>query len=274
MKHALVVQLLRALQQKEKGLLYLDTHAGRGRYDLATSSKGDSHAREPEWPDGIGRLWSRQNLPANLLDYVELVRQFDIDQGNRAEVPRFYPGSPWIARMLARPQDRLALCEKHPEEFMSLSEEFLFSPRTAVQLMDGYIGVRAMLPPLERRALVLIDPAFEAQNEFEQVISALADGLKRLPAGVFATWYPLTERARLETFFEGLATLQIPPTLVLELTIAGAQSGKKMRGCGVAVINPPWRFEGVAKAMLESLAGLLSQGAGAGCRVHWLVPEK
>jgi 23S rRNA (adenine2030-N6)-methyltransferase len=274
MKHALMVQLLRSLQQKEKGMLYLDTHAGRGRYDLSVSSKGDSRAREPEWPDGIGRLWSRQDLSPELMEYVQLVRQFDTDQGNRDDVPRYYPGSPWIARMLARPQDRIALCEKHPDEFKALAEEFLFSPRTTVQSLDGYTGVRAMLPPLERRALVLIDPAFEAQDEFEDVVSALDDGLRRLTAGVFAIWYPLTERARLETFFEGLVALQVPPTLILELMVSGEQSGMKLRGCGLAVINPPWKFDTLARPILQELAGYLSQGDGGGGRVHWLVPEK
>ena len=117
MKHVLLVQLFRALQKKEKGLLYLDTHAGRGSYDLAAAAKGDSRAREPEWPDGIGRLWAQRDLPPPLAEYVTLVRQFDHDRGNRDALPRFYPGSPGIARLLARAQDRLALCEKHPEEF-------------------------------------------------------------------------------------------------------------------------------------------------------------
>jgi 23S rRNA (adenine2030-N6)-methyltransferase len=274
MKHALLVQLLRALQQKEKGLLYLDTHAGRGSYDLTAASKGDSRVRESEWPNGIGRLWSQSDLPAILMEYVTLVRQFDHDRGNRDAIPRYYPGSPWIARLSARPQDRLALCEKHPEEFAALSEEFQFAPRTTVQAMDGYIALRAMLPPPERRALVLIDPAFEEQDEFFQLVSSLRDGLKRLPGGVFAVWYPLTERARIDPFFEGLIQLQAPPTLVLELTIAGEQSGMKMRGCGLAVINPPWKFDILAKPLLQSLAEILNQAAGADCRIYWLVPEK
>jgi 23S rRNA (adenine2030-N6)-methyltransferase len=274
MKHALLMQLLHALQQKEKGLLYLDTHAGRGSYDLTAASTGDSYARVPEWPDGIGRLWSRPDLPSPLADYVTIVRQFDHDHGNRDALPHFFPGSPWVARLLARTQDRLALCEKHPEEFAALSEEFCFSPRTTVQAINGYVALRAMLPPAERRALVLIDPAYEAQDEIAQTISALRDGLARLPGGVFAIWYPLTERARVDEFFEELMALRPPPTLVLELAVAGEGARIKMRGCGLAVINPPWKFELIAEPIVEELAKILAQAPGGGSHLRWLVPEK
>lgn len=274
MKHALLIQLLRGMQSKAKGLLYLDTHAGRGVYDLTAASKGDSRVREPEWPNGIGRLWARQDLPEPLADYVTAVKQFDHDRGNRDALPRYYPGSPSIARLLARPQDRLALYEKQPEEFAALSEEFQFAPKTTLQPMDGYVGVRAMLPSLERRALVLIDPTFEEQGEFRQVIAALRDGLKRLPGGVFTVWYPLTERANAGAFFAELIDLKGPPTLVVELAIAGEQSGLKMRGCGLAIINPPWRFDLLAEPVLAALADIFPQAAGAGYRVNWLVPEE
>src|ERR1041384_7408538 len=164
MKHALLVQLIRGLQKKEKGFLYLDTHAGRGSYDLSAAAQGDSLQRKPEWPQGIGRLWSPEStssaLSGSLEEYLSLVRGFDRDQGNGGASPRFYPGSPWIARLLARPQDRLALCENQPEECAALHAAFQLSPRTSVQRMDGYVALRAMLPPSERRALVLIDPPF------------------------------------------------------------------------------------------------------------------
>ncbi|HTO03084.1 MAG TPA: 23S rRNA (adenine(2030)-N(6))-methyltransferase RlmJ, partial [Opitutus sp.] len=274
MKHAVLVQLLRALQQKEKGLLYLDSHAGRGCYDLAAASRGDTRLREPEWPEGIGRLWSRRDLSAPLMEYVSIVRDFDHARGNRDTAPRFYPGSPCIVRSRIRAQDRIALFEKHPEEFAALTEDFQFASRTTVQAMDGYVGLRAMLPPPERRALVLIDPAFEAQDEFAQVASALRDGLKRLPAGVFVIWYPLTERARVNTFVNGLTVSAMPPTLNLELAIAGERSGMKMRGCGLVVLNPPWKFDLLVEPMLRELAGILSQAEGSSYRVEWLVPEK
>jgi len=274
MKHAVLVQLVRALQKKEKGFLFLDTHAGRGSYDLAAAARGDSLARKPEWPDGVGRLWAAAELRPELDEYATVLRQFDHDRGNRDALPRFYPGSPWIARLLARTQDRLALCEKQPEECAALAEEFQFSPRTSVQEMDGYVALRAMLPPPERRALVLIDAPFEDQDEFARIGAALRTGLARLPGGVFAVWYPLTERARVDAFFAELRALQPPATLLLELAVAGEQSALKMRGCGLVIFNPPWQFERVAEPMLRELAELLAQQPGAGGRAEWLVPEK
>jgi 23S rRNA (adenine2030-N6)-methyltransferase len=176
-------------------------------------------------------------------------------------------------RERARPQDRLALCEKQPDECAALREEFLFSTRTTVQEMDGYGAVRAMLPPPERRALVLIDPPFEAQDEFAQVASALAEGLRRFPSGVFAVWYPLTERAQVDDFFAELQALRPPPTLAAELMIAGDGASMKLKGCGLLVINPPWQFDRAAEPMLDFFGQTLAQAPGGGGRLTWLVRE-
>ena len=273
MKHALLVQLVRALQRKEKGFLFLDTHAGRGSYDLTLAARGDSLERKPEWPEGIGRLWG-EDLPAGPLDdYVTVVRQFDHDRGNRDALPRYYPGSPQIAKQLARPQDRLAFCEMHPEEEAALADELRYAPHAIVQLIDGYTGVKALLPPAERRALVLIDPPFEDQDEFERIAAAVRDGIARLAGAVVAVWYPLTERARVDAFFTELQRHRLPPTLAAELTVAGELSPLKMRGCGLVVVNPPWQFDGVAENLLQDMAVRLAQQPGASARVDWIVPE-
>lgn len=273
MKHALLVGLVRALQKKEKGFLYLDTHAGRGGYDLAAADTGDSRARAPEHPDGIGRLLVSDGLPERVAEYLALVREFDRREGGAGDGRRFYPGSPWLAGELARAQDRAVLCEQQPAECVALRERFQFSPRTVVQEVDGYGALRAMLPPPERRALVLIDPPFEAQGEFAQIAAALAEGLRRLPGGVFAVWYPLTERARLDDFFAALREMRLPPTLAAELAIVGERSAIKLKGCGLVVINPPWQFEREAGATLTFLAKALAQAPGGGGRVDWIVRE-
>lgn len=278
-KHVLLVRLVRALQQKPKGFLYLDTHGGRGGYDLTVAETGDTLARTPEWPDGVGRLWDRTDLPDAVSDYVTLVRQFDRSRGNLGEAIRFYPGSPWLVRLLARPEDRIAVCEKHPAEFGALRRELdgarePSGPRVSVQELDGYVALRAMLPPPERRALVLIDPPYEAQDEFAQITTGLADALERFPSAVLTIWYPLTERARVQEFLGGIVALNPPPTLTAELAIAGDYSARKLKGCGLAVINPPWRFEAEASAAVDYLAPVLAQEPGGGSRVSWLVPEK
>ena len=147
MKHALLLRLVTAMQKKEKGFLYLDTHAGRGSYDLTEAAQGDSLARQPEYPDGIGRLWTRTDLPMALEGYMALVKRFDREGGNEEATPRYYPGSPWFVRLLARPQERLVLCEMQPDEFELLDIELDREPRASVQERDGYGALRAMLPP-------------------------------------------------------------------------------------------------------------------------------
>ncbi|WP_236919022.1 23S rRNA (adenine(2030)-N(6))-methyltransferase RlmJ [Ereboglobus luteus] len=286
MKHAVLVQLVRGMQRKEKGFLYLDTHAGRGAYDLAAADHGDTLERKPEHPDGIGRLLGEktdaQNNPSvdatqetdPLREYIQLVRAFDRRCGNlEPDVLRIYPGSPSLVRALMRPQDRMALCEKHPDEFASLRGKFQREPRVSVHEIDGYTAIRAMLPPPEKRTLVLIDPPFEAQDEYEAITRALREGLRRMPAATFAVWYPLTERARADDFLNRLAMLGPPPTFAAELTIAGETSSLKMRGCGMAVINPPWQIDQTLAPMLDTLYQSLAQSPGGKATLDWIVRE-
>lgn len=285
MKHVLLVQLVRALQKKEKGFLYLDTHAGRGSYDLAAAATGDTHARTPEWPEGVGRLWSRgaagidgaragaaEPLPAGVAEYLALVRDYDRRESNATAEPRFYPGSPTLVSLVKRPQERLVLCERQPDEAAALKERFQFTDGAQVRPADGYGAVRAVLPPLEKRALVLIDPPFEAQDEWAQIVATLKEGLRRLPGGVYAVWYPLTERAKVDLFFAELRRLALPPTLAVELVVNPPAA--KMVGCGLLVVNPPWKFADEAAETVEFLANVLAQGRGARGDLIWLVPEK
>ncbi len=279
-KHVLLVQLVRAMQRKPTPFVYLDTHAARGMYDLTMAATGDTLARTPEWPDGIGRLWRHANLPPSVADYVEAVRKCDRQHGNLEPIVRFYPGSPKLVASLVRPQDRLSLCEMHPSECAALRDQFSIGrahtlpPNVSVHEMDGYVAIRAMLPPPERRALVLVDPSYEAQDEFSRVAAALQNGLRRFPGGVYALWYPLTERARIREFFTAITAINPPPTLVAELGIAGDESARKLKGCGLVIVNPPWQFDREASETLQFLGTVLAQEPGGIGRVTWLVDEK
>lgn len=273
-KHALLLLLIRAMQRKEKGFLYLDTHAGRGGYDLSMPSVlPDGRSREPEFPAGIGRLWGATGLPPALMDYLGLVRRFNDRNGATGEELKFYPGSPWLAKLLLRPQDRMALCELRPDDAEALDFEFARESRVKVEVIDGYTGLKAMLPPPEKRALVLIDPPFETRKEFADIARGLKDALKRLPGAVIAVWYPITERARTDEFHHALLELATP-TLFAELTIAGEESLLKMKGCGLLILNPPWQIDREIKAMLPVLRERLRVDAGARTACDWLVPEK
>jgi 23S rRNA (adenine2030-N6)-methyltransferase len=270
LKHAILVRLLRAMQRKEKGFLFVDTHAGRGHYDLLRAAEGTSKARSPEWPGGIGRLWKPADAPAEVQDYLEVVRGYDRSRGNLAPEPRFYPGSPRIAAILARSQDRLDLWERQAAECAALRDEFEGARRVSVHGADGYGAPKASLPPAERRAVVLIDPPFESEGEWKQVSAAVAEGTRRLPGGTYAVWYPLTERARPDGFFEGLADLGLE-AFAAELVIDPGAA--RIRGCGVAVVNPPWRFDGEARTITSYLEGKLALSGGAQGSVRWVSPR-
>lgn len=276
LKHATLLRLLAGLQAKERGILYLDTHSGRGGYDLRAAAEGTSRARAPEWPDGLGRVWARADAPPEVRDYVAAVREFDSRAGGGfAGGPEFYPGSPRLAQMRLRAQDRALLCERQPEEAAALAAEFAGMRRVSVQAMDGYTAVKAALPPPERRALVLIDPPFEQADEWARVVTALRDGLARLPGATYAVWYPLTARARVDAFYrELLATPKLPPCFTVELLIAGEAAGLKLWGCGVLVLNPPWGSAKPLDEMARWLAPVLAQAEGAKGGVHWLVPDE
>jgi 23S rRNA (adenine2030-N6)-methyltransferase len=262
-KHVLLLRLLRAQQRKEKGSLYLDTHAGRGAYDLGLPPVPGRKDRPPEWPQGVGRLWAGTDLPPALDEYLTLVRNFNEQNGAGPGVLRFYPGSPWFAALVQRPQDRLAFWEVQTDEANALRSEFARWPRTAVECADGYGALRATLPPQERRAVVLIDPPFEQPDEFGAISAALR---------VYAVWYPVTERARAEVFRASLRAFALPPTLWAELAVT-ADPQVRMKGCGLLILNPPWRFADELPALLPVLAGKLGADAGAVARWEWLVPE-
>ncbi len=275
-KHVLLLQLLRAMGRKEKGFLYLDTHAGRGGYDLsAPSVLPDGRARDPEYPAGIGRLWNTTSgQVAVFKDYLEVIRRFNERHGVMGPELRYYPGSPWVAKLALRDQDRMALFELRAEDAEALDFDFARESRVKVQSIDGYTGLKAALPPLEKRALVLIDPPFESKAEFADILQGIRDLLKRLPSAVCAVWYPVTERARVDQFHREFMQLTPPPTLFAEISIAGDSSQIRMKGCGLLVLNPPWQIETEIRAALPELAKALKVDAGAGSQFGWLVPEK
>lgn len=274
-KHVLLGTLFRGLQRKEKGFLFLDTHAGRGKYDLQASDWGQSLPREPEHPQGYGRVRSAaEQAPPSVQAYVKTVEDFDRRCGNLTEILRFYPGSPWLARLWMRPQDRLALCELNPSEHEALAREFFSEPRVSVYQKDGYAAIRALLPPSEKRALILIDPPFEAMNEWASLVGGIAEILRRMPSTTIAVWYPITERAKLDLFLQEVLRLDPPPAWSADVCIAGEGHGLKMRGCGVLVINPPWQLEGEIAPALRWLATTLAQAPGAQGNLTWIVPER
>jgi 23S rRNA (adenine2030-N6)-methyltransferase len=263
-KHALLARLLIALNSKDKAYCYLDTHAGIGLYDLA--HPWAHKAREYE--SGIGKLWDRKDIPELLRPYMDTVRE-----ENKSHRLRFYPGSPVIARRFLRPVDRMVLTELNKTDVEVLRAVFEKQRRVAVHCMDAYQGLKAFLPPQERRGLVLVDSSFDRSREFDRIVRAMKEAHERWATGMYAVWYPIMEVAPMRDFAASVTRSGIRKILRLELTVRERDESEFISGCGMLVVNPPWHFEEEARAILDYLRRVLGiEGAGR-ADVKWLVPE-
>jgi 23S rRNA (adenine2030-N6)-methyltransferase len=259
-KHTVLVLLLSHLRKKDTPFRVIDTHAGIGRYDLGA----DAAIRTGEWREGIGRLVEGESLGEPLADYLAAVAAVNPAWPEL----RFYPGSPRIARFHLRPQDHLVLVELHPEDVLALKREFVGDRQVGVHQDDAYLAIKALLPPPERRGLVLVDPPFENPDEFRRIARGIAEALRRWPAGIYAVWYPIKAAEPVSRFLGEMATLG-RPCLTAELLLHPADREDRLNGCGMAVVNPPWMFDQAVDRLLPVLADRL--GATGGTAVRWLV---
>jgi 23S rRNA (adenine2030-N6)-methyltransferase len=256
LKHLVLVQIVRYMAEKPAPFWIIDTHAGAGRYSLDSE-----HAKKlGEWCDGIGRLWQRPDLPAAAVDYVEQVKMLNPDGKLR-----HYPGSPWLARQLLRDSDRLRLFEMHTTDSRLLHECFKGAGRAVtITDSDGFAGLKALLPPPPRRALVLIDPSYETKGDYVAVVKALQDTLKRFATGTYALWYPLLAKRESHQLPGRLRNLGAPNWLHATLEVkAPAKDGIGLHGSGMFIINPPWTLEKTLHETLPALTAILAQGDGA-----------
>ena len=269
-KHAVLALLIERLKAKDPAFCVLDTHAGIGRYDLRSTPA----QKTGEFRSGILRLLEHdpRSLPAELKPYLGAVRALNGGANFSAAALRWYPGSPRLVRSLMRRQDKLTLLELHPEDAASLSELFAHDRQVTVRQADGYIGLKALLPPPERRGLVLIDPPFERRDEFERLAKGLRQAYRRWATGQYLLWYPIKDRPPVEAFHEALRAAGIPRILVVEFLLRPADDAERLNGCGLVLVNPPWKTDEALGALLPALAAILA-GEGGTTRVEWLVPE-
>ena len=263
LKHLVLVQCLDYLTRKEKPLVVIDTHAGAGGYSL----ESDQAIMHREYDRGIGRLWGRRDLPDGLAGYVELVKAF-----NNSDKLHAYPGSPWFARQLLRPQDRLELFELHPKDFELLSRKFHKTNRVRLHHEDGFKGCIGLLPPVERRGLVLMDPAYEVKGDYQQVISTLGKSHRRFQTGTYLIWYPVVERHRIDGMVRALKASGIRDVQQFELGICSEEQ-PGMGSCGLFVVNPPWTLFTTMESVLPWLAEQLGERGQGHYRTEVLVGE-
>jgi 23S rRNA (adenine2030-N6)-methyltransferase len=256
LKHLVLVQLLAHMTTKEKAFLFVDTHAGAGRYSLS-----DGFAvKSAEFETGIAKLWTLDQLPAPLAEYVEQVRAVNPDGQLR-----YYPGSPQIGLQMSREQDRLRLFELHTTETRVLQTNFAAAgKRVGIQVADGFAGLKSALPPPSRRGLVLIDPSYEDKADYRHVVTTMREALERFPTGTYAVWYPQVQRRDAHELPERLQRMAPGDWLHASLKVkAPGEEGLGIHGSGMFVFNPPWKLEAALRPVLPLLVKLLGQDSHA-----------
>jgi 23S rRNA (adenine2030-N6)-methyltransferase len=269
-KHIVLTRVLDYLRQKPAAFRVIDTHAGAGRYDLL----GPQAARSGEWRDGIERLFAMARSgtagsdPAQALvaPYLKIVAAL-----NPSGTLRLYPGSPLIIKALLRRQDRLIACELEPSAAASLKAALRRDPRAKALAIDGWTGLFANIPPKERRGLIVIDPPYEENIEFERLSETLGQAHRKWPNGLYLLWYPIKARAAPDALARRLRRLSVPKILRCEFTIAPPRADGALAGSGLIIVNPPFPLERELRVILPVLTRLLAP-MGA-YRLDWLSGE-
>lgn len=265
LKHSVLALVVSALKHKDKAFVYIDTHAGAGTYNLQSTYA----EKTGEYRDGIGRLWDikQKDAPPEIAPYLEQVHQLN-PHGRLLT----YPGSPQLVKRMLRPQDRMQLSELHSSDFVLLRRLFDGDHKVQVAEEDGLDRLKAKLPPPERRGLILIDPSYEVKSDYYSVVETLADAYRRFATGVYCLWYPVIERRAAEKLLGRVAATAIRRQLRIEFCWGEDSPGLGMTGCGLLIVNPPYKIDEQAQALLPWLKKALSAERGT-WRVEWLVDE-
>jgi 23S rRNA (adenine2030-N6)-methyltransferase len=242
------------MNQKDKPYWVIDTHAGAGMYSL----KSEYANTKSEYLDGVARLWGCKDLPQVLQEYLDLVALCNANKNWD-----FYPGSPEVIRRMIRPDDRMRLFELHPTDFEILAAHFERSRIAKLFKEDAFVGLKALLPPPTRRAVIFMDPPYEMKSDYLKVVSSLAEGVKRFAEGVYIVWYPILTRGDHLDLIESLKVLS-DKTLNISMTVQEPDAdGFGMLGSGLFLINPPWNLKTTMESVMPYLTEKLAQFDGA-----------
>lgn len=261
-KHSVLTLILRYMTQKPQPLRVIDVHGGIGLYDLG----GPEAGKTGEWHDGIGRLLAapRDVRVAELLaPYLDAVASFN-DPGSPL---RFYPGSPLLARKLLRRGDALIANELHTDDFEMLRSNLKGSPHTRVMNLDAWVALKSLLPPPERRGLVLIDPPFEACGEFDTLAEAIGEALRRFATGTYVVWYPIKDAREVSRFLKHVRALGVAKLINAELAVCAREARSGLNETGLLIINPPYVLADELAILMPHLCASLAIDARAGFRV-------
>jgi 23S rRNA (adenine2030-N6)-methyltransferase len=264
LKHIILIHSLDYLRKKDKPFCCIDTHAGPGKYEL----DGEYALKNREFDTGIGKLWQRNDLPECVARYVSLIKGF-----NGPDKLTRYPGSPLIVKQLLRDKDRLCLFELHNTEIKSLSALADKDKRINVFHADGLKASLKLLPPFERRGLVLIDPSYELKSDYPQVVETLIAMHKRFATGTYALWYPVVDRNRNQQLERAIQASGIRNVQLFELGIRADSNEHGMTASGMIVINPPWTLAAEMTQVLPWLADVLGNDDQGFYRIQTLAAE-
>jgi len=279
LKHVVLARILLHLREKPAPFRVIDTHAGAGLYDLS----GPEASLTGEWRNGIGRL-AAAALPAAAADLVAPYLAA-VSRCNPQGGLRFYPGSPLIAHALLRPQDRLMACETAPDAAAALAGHLRdaapgmdaddgrsrgdledrtqsFRRQAKVLPVDGWVALNGYVPVKERRGLVVVDPPYEQPDDFVRLSSGIAAAHRKWPTGVYLLWYPIKSRDGPDSLAAALRAAVIDKALRVELVVAAPSPAGNLSGCGVVVINPPWKLAAELEILMPALVDVLGWDAG------------
>lgn len=257
LKHLVLTLVIEHMKLKPAPFRVIDTHAGVGLYDLTSLEA----AKTGEWQGGIGRILAEPvpgDAGAILAPYLDT-----INSENPGGTFSYYPGSPLIARRLLRGQDVLVANELHPEDHASLARQFARDGQTKILNLDGWTALKSLLPPKERRGVILIDPPFEEAGELDRLVTGLEAALRRFATGKFMLWYPVKALRPIDRFLAAISALRLEKILVVELFIRPPADPDRLNGTGLVVINPPFTLADRLNAVMPELVRRMAVESGA-----------
>ena len=245
LKHSVLTLVLEYMTRKEKGFYYIDSHSGAGMYQLA-----DEYAQKTgEYKDGIAKLIDQQDLPEAIEPYIDLVKDLNRDQDELS----LYPGSPGIARQFTRRQDSAHLFELHPTDIEHLKEYSQRWNKSHVKKSDGYQGVLGLVPPPNRRGVVLIDPPYELKEDYLKAVRTIVNAYKKFATGTYILWYPIVKRELVEQMQDAFVKSDVRNLLQVEYCQHADTQEYGMTGTGLFIVNPPWQLNSQLNEILPYL---------------------
>jgi 23S rRNA (adenine2030-N6)-methyltransferase len=265
-KHFILCLIMQKMHEKEIPFCAIDTHAGIGLYDLKVQEVG----KTLEYQEGIQKLFNQVSIEKPFEAYIKVVSNYNAAGGELT----YYPGSPCILRAFLRPQDRLRLSELHPADFETLRQYFKGDSQVEVFHQNGYITLKSLLPPPERRGVILIDPPFEKREEFSFLLKGIREAYKRFPTGIYLLWFPLKEQMSVQQFYANIKAMGIPKILCVEFLKDKIENAVKLAGCGLLIINPPWKIDQILSTSLKALLTYLSGTKRGKVHIFWISKEQ